>query len=166
MVNGAITFGPLFANIQSGSTATAGLIDEVGAFGDSAPPADPSAPQLLFSIPLKALDVGLAEFVADAADGATHQVLEYTSDLPIPPAAINFVGTSINIGANVFTINNVSHAEGNAGTTEFVFTVSRFLPSGSVATVVYTTEPAPRSAARTMCPPPARSRSSPATPRS
>ena len=138
-VDGPITFGPLFTNIQSGNLSTPGLIDEVGAFGQLTPPDDPGAAQLLFSIPFTALDQGVADFEAEAADVADHQVLEYTSDLPVPPAAINFVGTSINVGVNVFTINNVSVTEGNAGATQMVFTVTRFLPSGNDATVVYST---------------------------
>ncbi len=137
-INGPIVFGPTFGDAQSGSTTTPGLIDEAGAF-QSDQPADPGAPQLLFSVALKALDVGLATFTADPADLGGHDVLEFTSDLPIPAASINFVDDSINVGANVFTIDNVSQDEGNSGTTDFVFTITRFLPSGQTATVQYAT---------------------------
>jgi hypothetical protein len=137
-VTGPIVFGPTFNDVQSGNTSTPGLLDEVGAF-QSSQPADPGAAQLLFSIPLRALDVGVANFVADPADVAGHDVLEFTSDLPIPSASVNFVDDSINIGANVFTIDSVSQAEGNAGGTSYVFTVTRFLSNGLTATVVYST---------------------------
>ena len=138
-VSGPIMFGPFYSNIQSGNTSTPGLIDEVGAFGQALPPANPGDPQLLFSIALTALDVGFVEFVADPADAPDHQVLEYTSDTPIPPASVNYVGTSINIGTNVFTVDSVSMVEGDNGTTDFVFTITRFLPSSSTASVVYST---------------------------
>lgn len=138
-VNGPIIFSPNFPNIQSGNTGTPGLIDEAGAFGDLAPPAQPGNRQLLFSVPLRAIDVGLANFLADPADAAEHQVLEYTNDEPIPPAAINFVNASVNVGTNVVSVNNVTKAEGNSGTTDFVFTVTRFLATAETATVVYST---------------------------
>ncbi|MGD9720938.1 MAG: Calx-beta domain-containing protein [Pirellulales bacterium] len=139
MVNGPIVFSPFYSNVPSGSTATPGLIDEVGALGDLSPPANPGAEQLLFTIDLKTLDVGLAQFTLNPADLPGHDVLEYTSSDPIPPAAINFVGTSINIGTNVFTVSSVQQTEGTGGTTDFVFTITRFLPSGTEASIVYST---------------------------
>ncbi len=138
LVTGPIIYGSTFSDVQSGSTATPGLIDEVGAF-QSSPPANPGEAQLLFSITLRAIDVGVANFTADPADLAGHDVLEFTSDLPIPSAAVNFVNDSINIGANVFTVDSVAQVEGNSGTTDFVFTVTRFLSNGQTATVVYST---------------------------
>ena len=138
-VTGPIVYGPNFPNVQSGSTSTPGLIDEAGAFSQLSPPAQPGAPELLLSIPFKAIDVGLVTFTPNPADVAGHDILEYTSNTPIPPSAVNYVGTSINIGSNVFAINSVTQNEGNSGITNFVFTVTRFLPTNSPATVVYST---------------------------
>jgi hypothetical protein len=138
-INGQIVYGSAFPSIQSGDTSTAGLIDELGAFGLLTPPVPPNTLQLLASVPLRAIDVGLAHFETDPADDPEHEVLQYTSETPIPPDAINFVETSINIGENVFTVDNVGVAEGNSGTTNLEFTITRFLPSAQTATVVYST---------------------------
>ncbi len=141
-VNGAITYGVDFTNGRSGdATTTPGLIDEAGAFASSlTPPAQPGQPQLLFSIPLKTIDVGLATFTPEPADLPGHDVLEFENDNPIPVAAVNFIGTQLNIGSNVFSINSVTQAEGSpSGVTNFVFTVTRFLPSSDPATVIFST---------------------------
>ncbi len=138
-VTGPIVFGPNFPNVQSGTTSTPGLIDEAGAFSQLAPPAQPGAPELLLSIPFKAIDVGFVNFAPSPADVNGHDILEYTSNTPIPPSAVNYVGTSINIGSNVFAVDSVTHDEGDSGVTNFVFTVTRFLPTNSPATVVYST---------------------------
>ena len=63
----------------------------------------------------------------------------------MPINRIQFVGTSLNIGSNVLSVNNIQVPEGNITEdnitlTDFVFTVTRFLPENNTATVVYTTE--------------------------
>lgn len=141
MVNGTITHGPGFAVQPQGSTATLGLLDEVGGIDDGVqPPAGQRGDeQLLFSVPFKAIGTGFANFTLDPADGVDNDVLIYLDNDPVPPAEINFVNTSIAIGANVFSIDSVTTPEGNSGTTAQVFTVSRFLPTNAQATVVFNT---------------------------
>jgi uncharacterized protein YndB with AHSA1/START domain len=137
---GPITIGASFQTQTSGSAATPGLLDEVGGIGGLTPPANPGAEQLLFQVPFKALTVGLANFDINAADLENHDVLEYGRDTPLPTDQVLLVGTSVNIGHNIFTVGNISANEGNAGTTNFVFTVSWILPDPNTnATVVFQT---------------------------
>jgi hypothetical protein len=145
MVNGPIDHGSTFVVQPQGSTATLGLLDEVGGIDDGAPP--PAGQRgdefLLFSVPFQAIGTGIASFTLDQADLANNDFLVYLEDPLddpiIPPAEINFVNTSIAIGANVFSIDSVTTPEGNSGTTAQVFTVTRFLPTNDDATVVFNT---------------------------
>jgi hypothetical protein len=135
MVNGSATFGPFFQNFPTGSFQP-GLLNDFGAFGQTQPPADPSQEQLLYYIPFKAIDVGVVIFSGSVSTlDAGHDILVYTSDDPVQPDAVNIINRSINIGANVFTITGDAKPEG----TNLVFTVTRFLPTNSPATVVFTT---------------------------
>ena len=138
-VIGAINHAPTYLLEATGSTAAPGVLDEVGGTDDGVPPNPSGAELLLFSVPFKAIGTGIANFTLDPADGLNHDVLVYLDDDPVPPAEINFVNTSIAIGANVFSIDSVEHLEGNSGTTPYVFTVSRFLPTNAQATVAFTT---------------------------
>jgi len=138
-VTGPIQFNSaLFPNGQQG-TVTTGLLDEVGAFAGGLPPAEPGAEQLFFSIPMKTINYGVASFTPSAADLADHDVLIYLSDDPVPIGAVNFTGTSVSVGSNVVTVSDVQLAEGNSGTKDFIFTLTRILPNGGPAIVTYTT---------------------------
>ena len=137
-----ITYGAAFPVSHSASLATLGqVIDAGGISGSLVPPADPTAEELLFSVPMTAANNGLASFTVGPSLVQGHDLLEFGVDQPVPTSAIDFEGASVNIGNNVFVVNNVSQNEGNSGTTPFVFTVSRLLPPvpGDTATVVYTT---------------------------
>jgi hypothetical protein len=138
-VAGPIVYGTDFALQQLGSLATPGVIDEAGGLDDGTPPQPPVGEQLLYSVRLRATDLGQAVFTADGADTPELDVLVYTVDEPVPEDAINFIGTSINIGQNVFTVSPAQADEGDSGQSNMVFTVNRFLPDPNVATVVFTT---------------------------
>jgi hypothetical protein len=139
MVNGPVTYGANFPNDNKhGTTATPGLLNDFGGF-QATQPAQLGAPELLFSIPLKTIDVGVANFTAGPSMDALLPIQEFGSDTAVPPDAINFVGTSINIGTNVFSVGNASLLEGNSGLTNFVFTVTRNLPSAQPASVQWST---------------------------
>ncbi len=139
MVNGPVTYGSNFPNDNKhGTTSTLGLLNDFGGF-QATPPAQPGDQELLFSIPLKTIDVGVANFTAGPSMDALLPIQEFGSDTAVPPDAINFVGTSINIGTNVFSVGNASALEGNSGLTNLVFTVTRNLPSAQTATVQWST---------------------------
>lgn len=137
---GQVTFGDQFDSVLSTGGTAAGIFNEIGALGDAAQPVPHGAEFLFFSVPLRTKDVGLANFTADPADEPEHDVLLYLRDNPVPVNRIQFVDTSVNIGSNVISVNNIQIPEGNSGSKDFVFTVTRFLPENSTATVVYTTD--------------------------
>ena len=62
-----ISFGSSYQNGKSGSFATAGMIDEVGAFGPTSP-LGPTERQL-FSVRMNAKQAGTAQFTPDSAEG-------------------------------------------------------------------------------------------------
>jgi VCBS repeat-containing protein len=92
-VDGPIVFATAFANGQSGNTATAGLIDEVGAFTQSTLGGGEA---LLFSVPLVANAAGTLDLVIDAADiFPNHDTLLRGIDNATPIALLDFVSDSI-----------------------------------------------------------------------
>src|SRR6185436_5471338 len=143
---GPIVYGPNFESAQLGSLATPGVIDEAGGSDDLIPPTPPVGEELLYSVRLRATDLGQAVFTANAADTNELDVLVYTVDEPVPEDAINFIGTEINIGQNIITVSPAQVTEGDTGEQNMVFTVTRFLADDTVATVVYTTSPGTASA--------------------
>ena len=95
-VSGPIETGSAFPNGASGSTATPGIIDEIGSF-DGLMPAD-LGPLLLFSVPFTGNEMGTAEFQLDPADILpTHETLVFGAGFRVPPEAQRFVGTTIEI---------------------------------------------------------------------
>ena len=65
---GSIEFGDQFPNGQRGDLSMLGLIDEAGAFANTFSNPNPTAAQLLFTLPLKAIAVGNLEFFSEPAD--------------------------------------------------------------------------------------------------
>ena len=146
--NESIIFGPDFPNFQQGDLSTLGQINGAGGFTGSIDqiPTDAAQQQLqlLFGIPLMAKANGLAAFSVGPTTVAGQDIENYEVTSPIPNSAINFVYTAanpltINIGHNVFVVNNVSQNEGNSGTVPFVFTVSRLIPDATTASVEWST---------------------------
>ena len=142
-ITGPITYGPDFQNPTNkpANTSTPGVITRAGGFG-SFPPADPTAPELLFSVPMIASGYGPADFTPEADTTAGDELFEYgaLSPAPVPPAAIDFIGTSTDVGTNVFVVGSASTTVGTGSTNApLVFTVTRFTPDNDTATVFYST---------------------------
>lgn len=142
---GTISYGPGFNNGHSGDLSTAGQVNDAGAIQIGQPPAGlRGLPQLLFSVPLTATNFGLANFSVGPSSQPLHDLEEFVIN-SVANSDVNFVNSatsplSINIGNNVFSVNNVSHVIGPTGTqTPFVFTVTRFLPNGTTGTIVVST---------------------------
>ena len=136
-VNAPINFSAVYGNARSGSLAADGLIDEVGAFDG----VDPLGVQerLLFSVSVTAVGSGLAVFTPDPADQQEHDVTVYGEDVAVLPNQIDFVGTTVAVGSNAFSIDDVVVTEGDAGSQSVTFTVTRFLPTGGDASFDFTT---------------------------
>ena len=97
-VTGPISYGPDYDNGQSGSTATSGLIDEVGAF-DGLDRLGPSE-LLLFSLPMRASQAGSVTFIPSPADLLPqHNVLLYDLDQPVSLERIEFAPYTLFVGA-------------------------------------------------------------------
>lgn len=137
-----ITYGPKYTIAHKGSLATPGLIDEAGAFHEppAIPPTNPGAEELVFRVQFTADEFGLVNFDVHSATDPGNEILVFGNNDPVPPEAVNFIDASVNIGANVFAVNSVSKQEGNAGTSEMVFTITRFVPNGQDAVVVWKTQ--------------------------
>ncbi|MDA1053137.1 MAG: Ig-like domain-containing protein [Planctomycetota bacterium] len=92
-VNGAIVYATAFSNGRSGSTATPGVIDEVGAFTQQTLGGGEA---FLFSVPFVATADGTLNLVIDAADVfPDHDTLLIGIDNAIPIALLDFVPDSI-----------------------------------------------------------------------
>lgn len=96
-VSGAVSFGPQYVNATSGSTATTGLINEVG--GAAGTTETGLGPVLLFRLSFTANAAGQADFVNNPAEAANHAVLLYGNSAATPSANVDFVGTSLTIVA-------------------------------------------------------------------
>ncbi|HUG67796.1 MAG TPA: Ig-like domain-containing protein, partial [Pirellulaceae bacterium] len=96
-VNGAIVYSADFSNGRSGNITTPGLIDEVGAFTQSALGGGEA---LLFSVPFVANSVGTLNLVADPADiFPAHDTLLRGINTAIPISQLDFISDSITITA-------------------------------------------------------------------
>lgn len=97
-VDGPITYGESYPNQQTGSTSLLGLIDEVGAFDGLKPLGE--AERLVFTVPMKAVAPGTAQFVGDAADDLpAHDVLLFNVGTPVPTSEISYGETTLLIVA-------------------------------------------------------------------
>lgn len=141
-LEGSLSYGSDYPNGQSGDTATAGLIDEAGAFAGLTPLG--ADERLLWSHTFTASAEGLAEFTADAADELPfHDTLVFGQGTPVDIDDIVFVGDSLTITGGTtgptISIDDVTVTEGNDGTTEATFTVTLSEAIEDEVTVDYTT---------------------------
>ncbi|MEX0679628.1 MAG: Calx-beta domain-containing protein [Pirellulales bacterium] len=136
------TFGPFYTTIPFFRFGD-GLLDDFGAFGQAPPPPgfDRSAERLLFKQQFRTIDVGQVNFVGsvledDLDPGRETLLYDPAPEEPVPSEQINVLDTTLNIGRNVITVNDVTGPESG----NLVFTVTRFLPDETTATVFYTTQ--------------------------
>ena len=142
-VNGAIEHAVDYTTSPSGSTATPGLIDEVGG-SDGLTPLGPTE-RLLFTVPMQASGVGTVNFSADPADLLpVHDSLLFGGLTGVPTNEILYGATSLQIlpPAGAFlSITDVSQPEGDSGTTAFDFTVTLSEAIAQQVVVQYSTAP-------------------------
>ncbi len=97
---GPITPGSTFAASASGTTSSAGLIDEAGGVdSDQVPPTPKSQENLLFSVPLRATAAGVLSLTADRAENPAKGFVLFDGVSSLAFNRIDFVGGSINIVA-------------------------------------------------------------------
>ena len=92
--NGDIDFAAAYFNSQSGSTATAGIVDEVGAIAEITPLGSSEA--LVFSVPFISTSPGTATFQSDPAEESpAHDFLLYGKADPVPVEEVVFGSTQL-----------------------------------------------------------------------
>jgi len=136
-VTGLIQHGSAYGNAPSGSTATAGLIDEAGSI-DGLTPLGPTE-RLLFTVPMRSKTAGQLTFTPDPADvSPLHDVLVFgvpvgeTSSI-VAPDRIDFVGTSLQVGSIVVPVANNDAYDGLAGQALIVNAANGVLKNDTVA---------------------------------
>ncbi|MBX3414228.1 MAG: hypothetical protein KF708_16190 [Pirellulales bacterium] len=134
-VDGSITFGASFPNVQSGSTAIAGEVDEVG--GTIA--GSPLGPGefLLFSLPYTATAAGTVTFETNPADDLPfHRILlSGGSPTGVPPENVAYGSISLDVVLlPKLSVGNVTVTEA-VGNSIANFEVKLSHPSSEVVTV-------------------------------
>ncbi|MEL6110451.1 MAG: PKD domain-containing protein [Planctomycetota bacterium] len=92
-VDGPISYGESYPNVQLGETSLDGLIDEAGAV-DGLFPLGPGE-FLLFSVPMTADEIGMASFASDLADLPGNDVLVFGLDSPVSTDQVHFGTTEL-----------------------------------------------------------------------
>jgi VCBS repeat-containing protein len=118
-VTGPITYSSTYSNDQAGTTTTAGLIDEGGAFAGSTSPLGATKREV-FSVPLRASASGTLTFSGDPADNLpTHNVLVYGQDGAVPAAQIHYGLASVEVGATFNAVNDTFTANQDSSNNSF-----------------------------------------------
>jgi len=139
-VDGSLSFGANFPNVRLGNTATAGLVDEVGATIGGSPLG--SGEFLLFSLPFIASAEGTVTFAADPADVQPQGkiLLSGGSAAGVPPADVSYGSVSLDIVlVPEISINSVSVVETDTNTLA-IFEISLSNPSSETVSFDITTQ--------------------------
>ncbi len=106
-VNGAITYGPAFGSASSGSTSTAGLIDEVGSFSSSLS-GPGTATVETFRIPMVVLHAGQIRFESNGPDlHPAHDNLVFgTGTSLVADEEVQFGTAAVSVGLSFATNND------------------------------------------------------------
>ncbi len=104
-----IIFGNKYQNGKSGSLATPGLVNEVGAFGPTSPTG--SGKELLFAIPFRADQSGDVTFQLDPSDGAGHEVLVFGENQPVAWNAVTLTNAALTVDAGLAAIDDLFNVD-------------------------------------------------------
>lgn len=91
-----ISFGEEFERIRTGDINTPGVLNEVGATQQD-PLETFDGPHELFTLTLRAVSPGVAEFITDPADAAVSDTVLHGSDVELLPRQIRFGRSSLTI---------------------------------------------------------------------
>ncbi|MBX9791184.1 MAG: hypothetical protein K2Y37_19870 [Pirellulales bacterium] len=123
-VSGAAVFSNDFPLERSLSTASAGLLDELGAATEAE---SEDNERLLVRVPFVAVSDGLLGFTANAAGGVGHGVHLSQLQESLLPRFVEFGSTSVNVvpasSDNVVSLHDAEGHEGNDGNTPLSFQV-------------------------------------------
>lgn len=100
-----ITYGNLFGNGQTGTTTTAGLIDELGAF--SSLTAGPGrAPQTLADIRMRVKAAGQVNFSTNPGENSSRGFTIFKEDTQIPTTLVTFGTAALPVAQNFTAIGD------------------------------------------------------------
>lgn len=94
IVDGPVSFDGPYQSVENYDTSQEGLINEVGAI-DGQLQVNTGNEYLLWSVPIHALNLGVASFFSDRAEGPGHSVLVYGDNMPVPPNEVIYGFTSL-----------------------------------------------------------------------
>jgi len=122
------------------STGTPGAVVAGGASTSGSAPG--TAPQLLYTATFTALTSGATNFTTGFYADLDNVWQQYGSDDVLTADNLTLGSASLTISAQpTLSIGNVSQNEGNAGNSNFLFTVTLSEPASGAVTVQYATQP-------------------------
>lgn len=136
-ITGAVQFNGGYTVGTSGSTATAGLVDELGAVSSNTAPINTGL-KLMFEIPMKILAAGQIGFTVDPADTLpAHDVLLFGQDPPVPSSAVKYGSLSVSVDTTFSAVNDTfNFNEDSSNNTATVLVNDTITPgSGNVLTI-------------------------------
>ncbi len=105
-VTGEVQFNGGYTVGTSGSTTTAGLVDELGAVSNSTAPIN-SGLKLMFEIPMRVLAGGQLTFTTDPADSLpAHDVLLFGRDPAVASAEVKYPSLTISVDTTFTAISD------------------------------------------------------------
>jgi hypothetical protein len=112
-VAGPITHGADLSAVPSGSTTTAGLLQDVGGVDtDQIPPSPAGLEELLFSVPMHAIQGGSFNLAPSLSNDPTKDVLVFDSASGVPLSSIAFSGLPVPV-ASAPSVSSISPADAN-----------------------------------------------------
>ena len=149
-VTGPITHGAELAANPTGSTATPGILDEVGGVDtdqfpggrnpDNTPTNNPADELFWFSVPFTANTTGSLVFSPNQTETPSNKVLFFNTVSAVQISDIMFVGTTVNVNpVESPKVQIASTTNGNeAGPTNGLFTVTQTIATATPTVVSYT----------------------------
>ena len=134
-VTGAVGHGTTYTVAATGSTSTAGLIDEVG--GASASFSGAGTDEvLLFTVPMTASKGGTLSFSSNQADlGTAHEVLVFGSNTPVDTSNVSYGSVSVNVNSRITATNDTFNVNEDSSNTSLTVLANDSLPVGQSGTL-------------------------------
>ncbi|MHB0957288.1 MAG: Ig-like domain-containing protein [Pirellulaceae bacterium] len=132
--NGAISFGSQFPNQPLQDLTTPGLINETGAVAGFTPLG--SSEYLLFSVPMRAIHTGMAQFTADPADNPSNEALLFGGTAGLPLDDINFGSVTLTVNPAFNAVDDLFLVNEDSGSTSFDPRANDQLLSGSTGALL------------------------------
>jgi large repetitive protein len=109
-VTGNVQFNGGYVVATSGTTTTAGLVDELGAVSSNTVPINTGL-KLMFEIPMKVLAGGQLSFTTDPAELLpSHDVLLFGQDPPVSSTAVKYGSLSISVDTTFSAVSDTLNA--------------------------------------------------------